>query len=87
MFEVDCKKVSGDPSDHKFSDQEVVAIGFLPKGQEMGAPPNAASTPSNDGSAAGAIDKAGCRPSATNNPGVADTTPTTGAATTSTTQQ
>jgi len=87
VFEVDCKKVSGNPSDHKFADQEVVAIGFLPKGEEMGAPPNAASAPSNDGSPAAAIDKAGCRPSADNNPGVAGTTPTTGAATTSTTQQ
>jgi len=87
VFQVDCKSVSGNPSDHKFADQEVVAIGFLPKGQEMGAPPNAASAPSNDGSPSAAIDKAGCRPSAQNNPGVADTTPTTGAATTSTTQQ
>ena len=90
VFQVDCKTVSGDPSDYRLADQEVVAIGFLPKGQEMGAPPNAASAPANDGTEAEAIDKAGCRPSAQNNPGVAETTPTvptTAAAATPTTQQ
>ncbi len=90
VFEVDCKSEGGDPSDHRFADQEVVAIGFLPKGKTLGAPPNAASAPANDagvGNTPEAIDKAGCRPSGQNNPGVAETTPTTGAATTSTTQQ
>jgi hypothetical protein len=86
VFQVDCKTVEGNPSDHKLADQEVVAIGFLPKGEEMGAPPNAASAPADDGSASGPAAHAGCRPSSVNNPGVADTTPaTTAPATTSTT--
>jgi len=78
VFEVNCKTVAGNPSDHKLVDQEVVAIGFVPKGDEIGAPPNAASAPSND-SAAGtqpkAIDQKECRPSATNNPGIPETVP------------
>lgn len=86
VFEVNCKAVTGDPSAHKLADQEVVAIGFVPKGVEMGAPPNAASAPENDGSPAGAIDQKGCRPSAQDNPGVTETTPTTAAVTPETSQ-
>jgi hypothetical protein len=87
VFEVNCKAVSGNPADHKLADQEVVAIGFLPKGTKLGAPPNAASAPSDDGGGSTAIDQAGCRPSSVNNPGVTATTTSTPAATTSTTQQ
>jgi hypothetical protein len=78
VFEINCKSVSGNPSDHKLADQEVVAIGFVPKGVEIGAPPNAASAPENDSGTSTepeAINQKGCRPSAENNPGVADTTP------------
>jgi hypothetical protein len=88
VFEVNCKTVSGNPSDHKLADQEVVAIGFVPKGDEIGPPPNAASAPSNDSGTATqpkAIDQKECRPSATNNPGIPDTVPsaTTAPSTTS----
>lgn len=87
VFEVNCKTVSGNPSDHKLADQEVVAIGFLAKGEELGAPPNAASAPVADsGETPGAINQKGCRPTAQDNPGVASTT-TPGAATTPTTRQ
>lgn len=86
VFEVNCKTVSGSPSDHRLGDQEVLAIGFLPKGEAMGAPPNAASAPENDGASSGAINQKGCRPSAENNPGVTATT-APAAATTPTTQQ
>jgi hypothetical protein len=85
VFEVNCKTVDGNPSDHKLSDQEVVAIGFVPKGVEMGAPPNAASAPENDsgtGVQPEAINQKECRPSATNNPGVAPTSPPATTATT-----
>jgi hypothetical protein len=75
VFEVNCKTVEGNPSDHKLANQEVVAIGFVPKGVEMGGPPNAASAPENDGTNAPAINQKECRPSATNNPGVPDTVP------------
>jgi hypothetical protein len=80
VFEVDCTPARGNPSDHKFADQEVVAIGFLPRGEELGAPPNAASAPVDDSGGATtpeAIDNAECRPAATNNPGVAETVPAT----------
>jgi len=85
VFEVNCKTVEGNPSDHKLADQEVVAIGFVPKSVEMGAPPNAASAPENDsgtGTPTKAIDQKECRPSATNNPGVAQTAPPATTATT-----
>jgi hypothetical protein len=76
VFEVNCKTVTGNPSDHKLADQEVVALGFVPKGQEIGPPPNAASAPQDDSggtSTPKAINQKECRPSATNNPGVPDT--------------
>lgn len=80
VFEVDCKPVSGHPAAHRLRDQEVVAIGFLPKGEEMGAPPNADAAPAVDGAEPSErIDKAGCRPTAIDNPGGAPT-PTTAAA-------
>ena len=81
VFEVNCKTVTGNPSDHKLADQEVVAIGFVPKGEEIGPPPNAASAPENDSGTATqpkAINQKECRPTATNNPGIPDTgTPAT----------
>jgi hypothetical protein len=85
VFEVNCKTVEGNPSDHKLADQEVVAIGFVPKGVEIGGPPNAASAPENDsgtGTQPEAIDQKECRPSAENNPGVAQTVPPATTATT-----
>jgi hypothetical protein len=86
VFEVNCKSAAGNPGDHKLADQEVVAIGFVPKGVEIGAPPNAQSAPQNDGSPAAALDQKACRPTGQNNPGVPETTPTTAAAGTETTQ-
>jgi hypothetical protein len=76
VFEVNCKSVTGNPSDHRLADQEVVAIGFVPKGDEIGPPPNAQSAPENDSGTSTqpkAIDQKACRPSATNNPGIPDT--------------
>lgn len=81
VFEVNCKSAVGDPSAHRLNDQEVVTLGFVPKGVEIGPPPNAQSAPEDDGSAAPAPDQKACRPTATDNPGVPDTTPTTAAAT------
>jgi hypothetical protein len=85
VFEVNCKTVDGNPSDHKLADQEVVAIGFVPKGVEIGAPPNAASAPvsdSGDGTQPEAINQKECRPSAANNPGVPEPAPAGTTATT-----
>jgi hypothetical protein len=83
VWEVNCKARSGNPADYKLRDQEVLAIGFLPKGAKLGAPPHAASAPQNDGTAAPAIDQEGCRPSAVGNPGGTATTTTTAPTTTS----
>jgi hypothetical protein len=90
VFEVNCKTVTGNPADHKLADQEVVAIGFVPKGVEIGPPPNAASAPTDDSGGVSppkSINQKECRPSATNNPGVPDTgsTATTAPSTTATT--
>jgi len=86
VWTVNCIAQSGNPSDYELKDQHVLAVGFLPVGEKLEAPPNAASTPQNDGSPSGAINQKSCTPTAQNNPGVADTTPTTPAAT-PTTQQ
>jgi hypothetical protein len=78
VFEVNCKTVEGNPSDHKLADQEVVAIGFVPKGTEIGPPPNAASAPEDDsgtGEQPEAINQKECRPSAEGNPGATETVP------------
>jgi len=74
VFEVDCKVVTGDPSDRPLRDQEILAVGFVAKGDTMPVPPNAASAPSNDGAPSGAINKKSCTPTAVDNPGVTDTT-------------
>jgi hypothetical protein len=87
VLEVNCKTVEGNPSDHKLADQEVVAIGFVPKGVEIGAPPNAASAPdpdSADGTQPEAINQKECRPSAEGNPGATQTAPPATTATTAT---
>lgn len=80
---------SGNPSDYKLQDQHVLAVGFLPAGEKLPAPPNAASAPQDDGTGSTAINQKGCAPTAVNNPGVPDTaagtTATTAAGTTATT--
>lgn len=78
VFEVNCKTVSGDPTDYKFADQDVIALGFLPKGERLGAPPNAGDVPGGGGAA---TERPGCAPSPEANPGVPATTPTTTPAT------
>ena len=60
----------------------MIALGFITKGEKLDVPPHADTAPQNDGTPTPAFDVAGCRPSASNNPGVPDsvattTTPTT----------
>jgi hypothetical protein len=81
VWTVNCIAQSGNPSDYRLKDQHVLAVGFLPEGEKLPTPPNAASAPQNDGSPSGAFNQKSCTPTAQNNPGVADTTPTTSAAT------
>lgn len=86
VWSVDCKARTGNPSEVKLLDQQVIAVGFLPKGEKLDVPPNASATPADDGSEAGPTDNEGC---STLGPGdvipttVApiDTTPTTVATT------
>ena len=59
-WSIDCKARSGDPSDVRLKDQQVIALAFLPKGESIGVPPNATATPSDDGSAAGLLDVPSC---------------------------
>jgi hypothetical protein len=70
-WSVDCKGREGNPSDYKPADGDVVAIAFLPKGAEIGVPPNSSAAPSNDGGANTPINNKGCR---TAGPGVTTTT-------------
>jgi hypothetical protein len=72
-WSIDCKDRTGDPSDVRLRDQQVIALAFLPKDEAIGVPPNATSTPQDDGSAAGPLDVPSC---ATGGPG-AETTATT----------
>jgi len=47
-WSIDCTAEQGNPSDHKLRDLEVIALAFLPKGQDIGVPPNASATPAAD---------------------------------------
>lgn len=47
-WSVDCKARTGDPSDIKLRDRQVIAVGFLPKQDKLGVPPNAQATPAAD---------------------------------------
>jgi hypothetical protein len=72
VFQVNCKTVDENPSDQRLADQQVITIGFLPKGEPMGLPPNAEADPNGSG----------CRPSAATFPGGTHPTSTTGTAAT-----
>jgi hypothetical protein len=82
---VDCRTQSGNPSDYRLRDQQVLAIAFIPKTEAVPVTPNAAVAPATDGTGAGAVATSRCKPSAANNPGVAPTTPTTAVPSTTTT--
>ncbi|MET0421620.1 MAG: hypothetical protein ABW073_07925 [Acidimicrobiia bacterium] len=41
VWAVDGKKMTGNPSDYHQQDGETIAVGFLPKGTELGFPPDA----------------------------------------------
>jgi len=47
-WSVDCVSRDGNPADYKLEDLQVVAVAFLPKGEKIGAPPNAFETPAAD---------------------------------------
>ena len=47
-WSVDCLTRHGNPSDYKLADLHVVALAFLPKGKDIGVPPNAFQTPKAD---------------------------------------
>lgn len=72
-WSVDCKSQTGNPSDYRLKDQQVLAIAFIPKTQSIPVTPNAAVAPASDGTGAGAVATSSCKPSATNNPGVPGT--------------
>jgi hypothetical protein len=83
-WSIDCKARTGNPSDYRLKDQQVLAIAFIPKTDPVPVTPNAAIAPATDGTGAGPVATSQCKPSAVNNPGVAPTTPTTAAPTTPT---
>jgi hypothetical protein len=47
-WSIDCLARTGNPADYKLEDLQVVAIAFLPKGEEIDVPPNAFATPDAD---------------------------------------
>lgn len=79
-WSLDCKDQTGDPSDYKLRNGDVVALAFLPKGEDIGAAPNATQSPQNDGGSTTPLKNKGCT---TLGPGVTTSTvpgtPTTGA--------
>jgi hypothetical protein len=70
VWQIDCENRTGNPADYKL--------------EKLGVPLHAATAPQNDGSNAPVINPVGCRPSASNNPGVPDSTATTAPAPSST---
>jgi hypothetical protein len=74
-YSVNCKAEKGDASDVRLRDQQVIAIAFLPKGEEIGVPPNATEAPAADQSTTPTpINNKGC---ATAGPGGQTQTTTT----------
>jgi hypothetical protein len=59
-WSIDCKDRTGNPSDLKPKDRDVVALAFVPKAEAIGVPPNASSAPSDDGGDTTALDASGC---------------------------
>jgi len=45
VWYLNCKASSGDPSDHKISDGDVIAVAFVPKSEKVGVPPSASGNP------------------------------------------
>ena len=81
-YSVDCAARSGNPSDVKLTDGEVVAVAFLPKSEDIGTPPNATAAPANDGGTTKALNIKKCL---TAGPGANVPTTSSPAATASTT--
>jgi hypothetical protein len=82
-WSLDCKDQTGDPSDLKLRNGDVIALAFLPKDQPIGTPPNADLAPSNDGGSTTPLKNKSCK---TAGPGATATTlPATTAATSATT--
>lgn len=75
-YSINCTQRTGNPSDHKLRDREVVAVAFLPKSESIGIPPNANAAPQDDGGDTTPLATEGCSSAG---PG-ADTTTTTAAA-------
>lgn len=83
-WSVDCVGRTGDPSEYKLRDLHVVAVGFLPKGEAIGVPPNATSVVP-DGAGGNSLDVKSCAtsgPGGESPPAPIPTTTTTSASTT-----
>ena len=79
---VDCVEKSGNPSDLRLKDGEVLAVAFLPKSESIGVPPNATAAPEDDGGGSTPLNVKGC---STAGPGATTTTTPAVPATESTT--
>jgi hypothetical protein len=87
-WSVDCKARSGNPSDYKPSDGDVIALAFVPENTKIGVPPNASAAPSNDGGSDAPLNNKGCStagPGGTTSTTVAGASPDSTDATTGTT--
>jgi hypothetical protein len=83
-WSLNCKEKTGDANKYKIRDGDVVALAFLPKGEEIGVPPNATALPvGEDGNP---LDTFGeNKACSTAGPGGEDTTTTSAGAVTTTT--
>jgi len=75
-WSLDCIEQGGSVSDYKAQDRDVIAIGFVPKSEDIGVPPNANAAPDNDGGDTTPISKKACT---TTVPGEETTTTVAGA--------
>jgi hypothetical protein len=74
-WSLDCKVQSSDANDHKVRDGDVIAFAFLPKGEDIGIPPNADAAPvGEDGEPLPVSKNKGCT---TSGPGANETAATT----------
>ncbi len=59
-YSIDCKEKSGNPANALPKDKSVITIGFVPKSESLGVPPNAYAAPADDGGNTTALNTAGC---------------------------
>jgi len=78
-WSLDCKDRTGDPSDTKLANGDVLALAFLPKSEQIGVAPSASGSPKSEGGGTTPLKTKGCTTAGPGAPTTLPGSPTTGA--------